>query len=103
MSESLPVEFTALAARHVRNAESWWRLNRPAAPNAVRLQLQRALVLIAGQPQIGSRVVNVKLPDVRRIFLPIIKQYLYYHVVESPDRVVVVALWHARRGSGPPI
>lgn len=47
--------------------------------------------------------MNVKLPGVRRIFLPIIKQHLYYHVLESPNRVEVVALWHTRRGKGPPI
>lgn len=103
MSDALPVEFTALAAEHVRKAESWWRENRLLAPNAVRQELERALTLIASQPRIGSRATNVKLPEVRRIFLPIIKQYLYYHVLEAPDRVEVVALWHARRGTGPPI
>jgi hypothetical protein len=36
-------------------------------------------------------------------FLPIIKEHLYYRVAESPRRVEVVALWHARRGQGPPI
>ena len=103
MSEPLPVTFTALAARHIRKAEKWWRENRTLAPNAVRQELERALVLIANQPRIGSRAINVKMPAVRRIFLPIIKQHLYYHVHESPDRVEVVALWHTRRGTGPPI
>jgi hypothetical protein len=36
MSEPLPVELTALAARHIREAASWWRLNCLAAANAVR-------------------------------------------------------------------
>jgi len=103
MSEPLPVTFTALAARHIRKAEEWWRENRMLAPNAVRQELERALMLIAGQPRIGSRAINVQTPGVRRIFLPIIKQHLYYHILESPDRVEVVALWHARRGKGPPI
>ena len=103
MSEPLPVTFTALAAQHIRKAEAWWRINRTLAPNAVRQELERALTLIASQPRIGSRAMNVKLPGVRRIFLPKIKQHLYYHVLESPDRVEVVALWHARRGKGPPI
>jgi plasmid stabilization system protein ParE len=103
MSEPLPVEITALAARHIREAESWWRLNRLAAANAVRQELERALTLIARQPRIGSRATNVKLPGVRRIFLPIITQHLYYHLLDLPARVEVVALWHARRGKGPPI
>jgi plasmid stabilization system protein ParE len=103
MNEPLRVEITALAARHIRQAEQWWRVNRTAAPNAVRQELQRALVLIAGQPRIGSRATNVRLPGVRRIYLSIIKQHLYYHLVGEPEYLEVVALWHARRGKGPPI
>ncbi len=103
MSDPLPIQITALAAQHIRKAEEWWRQNRTLAPNAVRQELQRAFVLIAGQPRIGSRATNVKLPGVRRIYLPIIKQHLYYHVVGTPERVEIVALWHARRGQAPPI
>lgn len=103
MSEPLPLEITALAARHIRKAEEWWRINRTLAPNAVRRELEQGFVLIAGQPRIGSRATNVKLAGVRRIYLPTIKQHLYYRVVSPPDRVEVVALWHVRRGKGPPI
>ena len=103
MSDPRPVEITALAARHIRVAEEWWRRHRPAAPNAVRQELERAFTLIASQPGIGSRATNVKLPGVRRIYLPVIKQFLYFHVVALPNRVEVVALWHARRETGPPI
>jgi plasmid stabilization system protein ParE len=103
MNQPLPVELTALATRHIREAESWWRLNRSAAPNAIREELERAFSFIAAQPRMGSRAMNVRLPAVRRIFLPLIKYYLYYHVATLPDRVEVVALWHARRGDGPPI
>jgi hypothetical protein len=103
MNEPLRVAFTALAARHIREAEQWWRINRTGAPYAVRLELERALVLIAGQPRIGSRAANVKLPGVRRIYLPIIKQHLYYHLVGEPEYLEVVAVWHTRRGKGPPI
>lgn len=103
MSDRLPVEITALASRHIRTAEEWWRQNRPAAPSAVRQELEKALALIAGQPGIGSRATNVKLMGVRRIYLPVIKQFLYFHVVAPPERVEVVALWHSRRETGPPI
>lgn len=47
MIEPLSVEFTALAAEHIREAEQWWRLNRPAVPNAIREELQRLLPIIA--------------------------------------------------------
>jgi plasmid stabilization system protein ParE len=103
MSDALPIEITALAARQIRTAEEWWRRNRLAAPNAVRQEIENAFELIATQPRIGSRAANVKLPGVRRIYLPVIKQFLYFHVLTSPERVEVVALWHARRETGPPI
>ncbi len=82
---------------------NWWRLHRTAAPNAVREELQRAFAMIALQPRIGGRAADVKLSGVRRVYLPIISYHLYYHVVFQPERVQVVALWHARRGKGPPI
>lgn len=103
MTEPLPVQVTGLAARQIRDAEAWWRVNRPAAPNAISQELQRAFALIASQPQAGGRATNVRIPDVRRIYMPRIKYHLYYHVIGAPERVEVVAVWHARRGHGPPI
>src|ERR1051326_4097544 len=92
MSERLSVRVTALAARHIRQAETWWRENRQSAANAVRIELQRTFPLIASHPNIGSRATNVKLPNVRRIYLRTIKYHLYYHVVAEPNCVEVVAL-----------
>lgn len=103
MSERLPVKITALAARQIREAEAWWRVNRVAAPSAIQEELQRAFSLIASQPRTGGRATNVRLAGVRRVYLPRIKYHLYYHVVEAQEYVEVVAFWHARRGDGPPI
>lgn len=103
MIDRLPLQVTALASQQIRVAEAWWHLNRTAAPNAVREELERAFSLISAQPRIGSRASNVKLLGVRRIFLPLITHYLYYHLLSDPERVEVVALWHSRRGEGPPI
>jgi plasmid stabilization system protein ParE len=103
MSAPLPVEVTAMAAQQIRAAEAWWRTNRPGAPDAVHHELQRAFTLIASQPRIGGNAAGLELANVRRIYLPVIKQFLYFHVVSPPERVQVVALWHSRRGSGPPI
>jgi plasmid stabilization system protein ParE len=103
VTESLPVIVTLLAAKHIRQADEWWRVNRTVAPNAVWQEVERAFVLIAGQPRIGSSAKDVRLPGVQRILLPTIKYYLYYRVLAEPDRIEVVALWHRRRGSGPPI
>jgi plasmid stabilization system protein ParE len=103
MIEPLAVELTTLAAQQIREAEQWWRFNRPAAPNAIREELQRLLPIIAIQPRIGSRVTNVRLEGVRRIHIPRIRYHLYFHVTGIPEFVEVVAFWHSSRGSGPPI
>jgi plasmid stabilization system protein ParE len=103
MSDRLPIEITALAASHIRSAAEWWRVNRALAPTAVDQELERVLALISRQPRIGSRAANVKLAGARRIYLPIIKHHLYYLIVPAPERVRVIALWHTRRGKGPPV
>jgi plasmid stabilization system protein ParE len=103
MSDLLPVRITALAAQHIGVAKAWWRDNRPAAPQAIDQELKRAFTLIASQPTAGARATDVELPNVRRVFLPRVKYYLYYHLVSAPERIEVVAFWHARRGHGPPI
>jgi plasmid stabilization system protein ParE len=97
------VRFTLLAAGHIRSVERWWRDNRQSAPNAVREELDRVLPLISAQPRIGPPARNIKLPDVRRVYLPRIKYDLYYRLVEGENILEVLALWHARRGEAPPI
>lgn len=101
MKDSLPLEITAAAAQHIRDAQTWWRDNRLAAPHAVHEELERAFSLITFQPGIGSRANDVDLAGVRRISLPKIKYQLYYRVLPNPERVQVVALWHSRRGKPP--
>jgi plasmid stabilization system protein ParE len=103
MSDPLPIRITALAAQHIRVAKTWWQNNRPAAPQAIDQELQRAFTLIASQPTAGARATDVELPDVRRVFLPRVKYHVYYHVLSAPERIEVVAFWHARRGHGPAI
>jgi hypothetical protein len=55
VNKPLPVEVSDLAAAQIRAAETWWRLNRPKAPNAIREDLERASSFIAVQPQAGAR------------------------------------------------
>ena len=55
------------AARGVERIVQWWAVNRPAAPGAVRQDLQAALNLLLVQPDIGIRV---KEALTRRAALP---------------------------------
>jgi len=103
VSEPLPVEVSALAAEQIRAAETWWRVNRPKAPNAIREELERASLLLARQPQIGARASNASLAGVRRVHLARIHYDLFYRLAEEPKRLEILAFWHSRRGSRPPL
>ena len=103
MNPSLPIEVSDLAKAQIRAAEEWWRANRPAAPNAIREELERASRLIAVQPGVGARARTLSLVGVRRLLLARVRYHLYYRVVTDPDRVEVLAFWHSSRRSAPPI
>jgi hypothetical protein len=103
VSAPLLVKVSALAAAQVRAAETWWQLNRPKAPGAIRSELERASSLIALQPGIGTRARNTTLPGVRRLHLAAFATILYYVVIEAPSRLEILAFWHASRGTHPKI
>ena len=103
MSDPLHIEISAIAATQVRAAETWWGLNRPKAPGAIRAELERGCSLIALQPHVGARATNIALPGVRRLHLARIHYDLYYRLVEASRRLEILAFWHASRGSYPPI
>lgn len=104
MSGRLPVRFTRRAARQVEEAGRWWRENRSKAPEALREELERALELIAAQPQVGARARNLALAGVRRLLLSRVNYHLYYRVSDRPpEGIQIIALWHAKRGSRPPV
>lgn len=103
MRDRLAGEVSDLAKAQIRAGEQWWRVNRPKAPDAIREELERASLLISVQPELGARARNVSLPGVRRLHLARVRYYVYYRVVQDPDRVEVLAFWHTSRGSSPPL
>lgn len=101
MNDRFTVGFTPRASREVAEAKRWWRANRTKAPDALEEEIRTALDLIAATPGIGAVARNVTLPGVRRIFLNRVNYFLYYRPQAESRVVEVVALWHARRGTGP--
>jgi plasmid stabilization system protein ParE len=85
----------------VGEAKRWWRANRTKAPNALEEELRTTLELISSTPLIGAVARNIALPGVRRIFLNRVNYFLYYRPDVKSQRIEIVALWHARRGTGP--
>lgn len=99
MSGPLPVHIVESASQAIIEAAEWWKANRPKAPDAFAIELDRAFQLLSSQPLIGSRARNVKLAGVRRLHLPRVHYHLYYRVTSNPDAVEILALWHTSRGA----
>ena len=103
MGDARPVRIVSSAARAIAEAADWWQNNRPKAPQAFVDELERALQLIAQQPEVGSRARNASLRDVRRVHLARVHYHLYYRVTSNPETIEVLALWHTSRGTDPSV
>ena len=103
MSRPLHIEVSDLAKAQVRAAEEWWRLNRPKAPNAIREELERVSSIISVQPLLGTRARNISLSGVRRLHIARVRYFVYYRVLTNPERIEILAFWHASRESVPPL
>jgi plasmid stabilization system protein ParE len=95
VSGAVGVVVTRRAAAQLERAASWWQENRKAAPDAVADDFEDALRLLAMQPELGARSASPRYPDLRRLFLSRIRYHVYYQVL--PDKVVILAFWHASR------
>ena len=92
------VRFTATAREHVRLCHQWWLENSPR-PEILYHDLREAIRMVSALPGIGSAYLMAPVAGVRRLYLERLMSHLYYSYDDS--EVVVRALWHARRGSGP--
>jgi plasmid stabilization system protein ParE len=101
VSSPLPVRIVGSAGQAILDAAEWWLANRPKAPDAFAVELERAFQLLASQPLIGAQARNVKLAGVRRIHLLRVHYHLYYRVTSESKTVEILALWHTKRGGSP--
>jgi plasmid stabilization system protein ParE len=97
----LSVVFSHSAVRQIEEASDWWRKHREGSPEALTEDLVRALDIVARQPGIGSPAASQRLKGVRRILLPRVGYFLFYHVGPLRNELRVLAFWHAMRGSRP--
>jgi hypothetical protein len=58
----LRIEITANAQSQISAAATWWAEHRPAAPGAIREELDRVLDLLRVQPEIGSLARRPRCP-----------------------------------------
>ncbi|MDP9361841.1 MAG: type II toxin-antitoxin system RelE/ParE family toxin [Acidobacteriota bacterium] len=78
-------------------------MNRTAAPNAIGQEFSAMIAILVRSPNIGRLATNVKRRNVRRVGLRRVGYEIYYRVIGSPPVLEVMAFWHSRRGTGPPI
>ena len=97
----LDVEVTPRAAFQIEAAATWWSTNRPAAPDAVRVDFREAVALLSSQPGVGAKSRSALYPELRRLYLSRVRYHIYYHT--RPGKIVILAFWHASRGSGPDV
>lgn len=98
---SLPVRTTPESDAQIREIDDWWRSNRPAAPDLFLDELAASFDVIGHAPQIGRLYRRSPIPGTRRLLLAVSRYHVYY-VPQAAD-VKVLAVWHARRGVGPPL
>jgi plasmid stabilization system protein ParE len=98
---SLPVRTTPEADAQIREINSWWSRNRPAAPDLFLNELSDSFEVIAGAPQIGRLYRQSPVQNARRLLLRESRYHVYY--VATAGEVRVLAVWHAQRGVGPPL
>ena len=87
------------AAREIDRIAGWWAVNRPAAPGAVRADIEAAFALLIEQPSMGGEVTQASSADIRRLHVDRIRYWVYYRV--RGKRLEVVSVWHSSRGTGP--
>jgi len=94
------VQFTATAQEHVRREKRWWVENR-IHTEIFAAELEAALRVVAVLPGAGTPYAYPAVPGLRRVYLHKVVCHLYY--TYDDDKVIVRALWGARRDRGPVI
>jgi plasmid stabilization system protein ParE len=98
---NLNVRTTPEADDQVRAIDQWWRTHRTAASSLFLDELEDAFALIASAPNVGHPYRRSPVVGTRRVLLARSRYHLYY--VSVGDELVVLGVWHASRGSGPPL
>ena len=98
---SLQVLTTPEADAQIREIENWWRRNRAASPNLFADELAATIHVLGHAPHIGRLYRQSPVPDTRRVLLKGTRYHVYY--VPRSDQVIVLSVWHAQRGVGPPL
>lgn len=94
------LRLTPRALAEAKRIKTWWRQNRPAAPDLFEHELAAALDRIVQAPGLGRLYAEGSLDvPVRRVLLPKTLNHVYY-AVDGQD-VVILSVWGALHEGGP--
>lgn len=89
------------AEAQLASIRAWWIANRPMAPDLFDRELDAAVAILGEAPASLPLYHRDSGVDVRRVLLRGSRYALYFCI--EPDHVLIVAVWHTARGSGPPL
>jgi len=98
----IAIRTTPDADEQIVRADAWWRENRPAAVDLFAAEFETAVRLIELLPDGGVPYRASPLRGVRRLLMRRTRFHVYY-AREDAAVVVILAVWSAVRGHGPPI
>jgi len=87
----------------VEQIDAWWVDNRPTAPGLFADELAAAFGRLASFPHAGTEYPHSTVAGIRRLLLQRTRYHVYYLTDDTEGVVSVLAVWHASRGSGPPL
>ena len=100
-STTWKVSFTASAVEHAQVVNDWWTEERPLAPSLFLEDLSNAIERMSSMPGSGAAFESTSVPGARRILLPRCGYHVYYTLDSKKREVIIRAIWHSARGSGP--
>jgi plasmid stabilization system protein ParE len=74
---------------------------RPSAPGLFSDEFTRAVERLKSMPGSGAVFDSMSVRGARRILLPRCGYHVYYTLDSKKREVLVRAVWHSARGSGP--
>lgn len=101
MTRTWTVSFTTTAAEQAQVVNDWWMQERPSAPALFAEELTRAVERLKSMPGSGAVFDSASVPGARRILLPRCGYHVYYTLDTKRREVLIRAIWHSARGSGP--
>jgi plasmid stabilization system protein ParE len=95
------VLISADAETQLAEIRLWWRENRSAAPDLFDREVDATVEALREAARSFPIYRTESDAEIRRALLPKSRFAIYFSI--EPEAVLVVAVWHTARGSGPPM